>query len=268
MDISIKNRYETKGFHVCKAVVNSTLLDQTVSAVEEIAADYALLPSALQQKFVLLTDLSAQKFTEQQRAAVPAIPYIIGDLPALTTRFDDILLSPEIWQLTAEILGTAEIVYHFSNITTKPAKVGPRLNWHRDFPNQYICPRSSHFTRVLIALDAMDQRNGCTQLVQNSHQLTDEEARTAPKLNQLEISSATLLDIECQRGDIAFLHPKSIHGGGHNDSARHRRLLIMQFGPASEELVTHDSELFTGLTYQQMKEQSNARRTEGVARLQ
>lgn len=256
--MSIQTFYERNGFHVCKAVVDQALIAQTISAVEEVAADYAHLPVALQQKIVLLTDLSAQKFGEQQRAHVPATPYIIGDLPALSSRFVDMLLTPEIWQLAAAILGTEGIVYHFSNVTLKPAKVGPRLNWHRDFPNQHICPRSSRFTRALIALDGMNRRNGCTQLVQESHQVTDQEARTAPKIDQSATSAMALLDIECERGDIAFLHPKSIHGGGHNDSDQHRRLMIIQFGVAGEELVTTNRETFTGFSYQQIKEQTDA----------
>jgi ectoine hydroxylase-related dioxygenase (phytanoyl-CoA dioxygenase family) len=74
----------------------------------------------------------------------------------------------------------------------------------------------------------------------------------------LGISSTALLDIECKRGDIAFLHPKSIHGGEHNDSDQHRRLLVIQFGVVDEELATTNTEMFTGCSYQQMKEQSHA----------
>lgn len=255
--MSSKTFYERNGFQICKAVVTQALVEQTISAVEELTANYAHLPPVLQQKITLLTDLADHKFTEQQRTNVPATPYIIGDLPLFDAHFVAMLLAPTIWQAAAVVLGTADIVYHFSNITLKPAKVGPRLNWHRDFPNQYICPHSSRFTRALIALDGMDRRNGCTQLVQESHQVTDEEALTAPKIDQSAISAMALLDIECERGDIAFLHPKSIHGGGHNDSDRHRRLMIIQFGVASEELVTTNREAFTGFSYQQIKERTD-----------
>lgn len=256
--MSSKIFYERNGFHVCKAVVTQALIAQTTAAVEDLTANYAHLSPALQQKITLLTDLSAHKFTEQQRTKVPATPYIISDLPAFDARFVAMLLAPAIWQSAAEIVEAEDIVYHFSNITLKPANVGPRLNWHRDFPNQYICPHSSRFTRALIALDGMDRRNGCTQLVQESHQVTDEEARTAPKIDQSAASGMALLDIECERGDIAFLHPKSIHGGGHNDSEQHRRLMIIQFGVAGEELVTTNRETFTGFSYQQIKEQTDA----------
>lgn len=247
--------YAIDGFQVITDVVGEPLLNQAIAEIERITAEYATLSQTLQQKITLLTDLPPRQFSVAQ-AEVPPLPYIIAELPAFGDAFKDLLLQPALWQHAAEILETMAITYHFSNVTTKPARVGPRLNWHRDFPNRYICPQTSRFTRLLIPLDGMDQSNGCTQIVKNSHCITDAEARNAPKPSRMEPSPETVIDILCAPGDVFFLHPKSIHGGGQNESTHHRRVVIIQFGVAGEPLVTDNQELFTGSTYQQIKNES------------
>lgn len=246
--------YQTDGYQVIANVVSEALCIQAIAAIERIKADYASLSATLQQKITLLTDLPPRQFSEPQ-TDIPAIPYLIGELPAFGEAFLDLLLLPALWQHAAEILETETIVYHFSNVTNKPARVGPRLNWHRDFPNRYICPQTSHFTRLLIPLDGMNHCNGCTQIVKNSHRVTDEEAHTRLKLSQVELLPEMIADIICVRGDIVFLHPKSIHGGGQNESDQHRRVVIFQFAIAGEPLATEHQELFTGFTYEQIKKE-------------
>ena len=246
--------YTRDGFQMFMQVVSQPLLTQAGSAIDCITADYAILPVELQQKIVLLTTLPSHQFSASYAGDIPAVPYIIGDLPAFGEAFRALLLLPALWQHASEVLDTAEVVYHFSNVTNKPPLVGPRLNWHRDFPNGYICPRTSRFVRVLIPLDGMNQHNGCTQIIRNSHLLTDEDALTSKKPSQLEIKPDTVTDILCDRGDVVFLHPKSIHGGGQNQSTRHRRVVIIQFGVAGEPLETNNRESFTEYTYQQMKD--------------
>ena len=177
--------------------------------------------------------------------------FIAGDPVRFRPELLDIVTDPVIVALTKALLGAEEIRLHFTNLTAK-APASPRsISWHRDYPNQYMCPRSSTFLRVMACLDGMDRDNGATQFVPRSHQLSDEEAidaehaaAAAPAPAGVELEVAV-----CPPGSLVFIHPKVLHGGPPNHSGRPRRNPITQWALADAPVCLYaGAESLTGLT--------------------
>ncbi|MEO8205524.1 MAG: phytanoyl-CoA dioxygenase family protein [Chthoniobacterales bacterium] len=181
-----------------------------------------------------------------------SVPFIIGELPALSTSLKRIILNESLWTWAAELLGSDRVIYHFSNVTRKPAHIGPNITWHRDYPNQYICTRDSrHFFRVLIPLEAMIRENGCTEAVAQSHLISDEEAVRQNEI-KCRIPSEETIALEVNPGDAVAIHSKLFHGGRENRSAKDRNLIVVQFGVETEDYLYRNAELYTGFNRQQM----------------
>lgn len=143
---------------------------EAVGIIERSVGD--LHPDIVSQLFVFETATPATESTDPPREVL----FIASDAPRFQPELVEVLTDPFLIELTQALLGTEEIQYHFANITTKVPGLGRAVSWHRDYPNQYICPRRSSFLRVMVCLDGMDGDNGGTQFVSGSHVLSDEEA--------------------------------------------------------------------------------------------
>ena len=252
MTDSLKESYEEQGFCVVRQVVSPAETEGLRGEVERIAVEYDLLSDDLKENIVLLKDLSERQLGDLEPAELGTVPYIIGALPAFSPTFIRAICQPKLWDAVKVVLECESLHYHFSNITMKPKHVGPKITWHRDYPNLYICPETSEFTRALICLDGMSRENGCTQVVKGSHRISDEEARVGERLRDRTFSPEQVQDIVCEPGDAVLLHPKTIHGGEPNRSDKNRRNLIVQLGCADATLTTDNAELFTGFGLAEM----------------
>jgi len=174
-------------------------------------------------------------------------PFLLTALPEISPVFERILLQENLWALAAGLLETDDVVYHFSNLTRKPARIGPNLTWHRDYPNKYICPAASrHFFRLLIPLEEMDSENGCTLVVPQTHLVSDEQAVLDDMRPAFDPAAAGPLT--GRAGDAFAIHPKVVHGGTENRSARDRNLIVVQFAARTSDHLYWCEERFTGLT--------------------
>ena len=174
---SLKKSYDEQGFCVVPQVVSPLEVEALREEVEAIADGYDRLPDALKENILLLKDLSERQLGDLEPDTLGNVPYLMGELPAFSSTFTGAICQQRIWDAVQAVLECEALHYHFSNVTMKPKRVGPKINWHRDYPNRYICPATSSFTRVLLCLDGMDPDNGCTQVVKGSHLISDEEAR-------------------------------------------------------------------------------------------
>ncbi len=248
--------YDVDGYCVRRRLILPQVVGAAARAVDAIERIYPTMSTELCENIVSVAELPDGRFDPRQLPLRKDVPFIIGDPPSFSPEFLPILTARSLWSLAAALLNTDSPVYHFSNVTIKPPHFGPRMSWHRDFPNRYICPQTSRFLRALIALDDTDQENGCPEVVAGSHLISDDEVRagrgaTAP-------ADGAVVAVDCRRGDVIFLHPKCLHGGGPNRSIRTRRVMVVQFGPADAPLVTSNVETYTGWTWQQLRHAGRA----------
>lgn len=187
--------------------------------------------------------------------AMGAEPFLLPCLPAVSEVFTEMMRQDNLWDIAAEVLQTQDVVYHFSNITRKPPRIGPNMTWHRDFPNQYLCPKNSrHCFRLLIPLEAMDLENGCTLALAGSHLVTDELAAQEERRRDFVTENAVPLIAEA--GDAYAIDSKVVHGGTENRSDRNRNLLVIQFGVRTTEYLYRAEERFTGLSREEIAKAS------------
>jgi len=248
--LSIENldAYQRDGFIVLPEFISRNRVAEMAAAIENIQAHHSELPLELRKKLVLERDLPAKRRGGIPSQAAGDAIFIIGDLPAFDVRFATWLVEPSLIQLVQALLGTEEICYHFSNVTMKRERVGSGISWHRDFPNQYICPANSSFLRLMICLDGMDIENGATQFIQGSHQLTDIEARQADSKEEADKADGMIQTAICLPGSLVFISPKSLHGGPPNTSNRHRRNVIVQWGRTDDPITPKAEESLCGMT--------------------
>ncbi len=236
-----------QGYQIFSNIYKQVEIECAEQAVERIC--WEIRPEDLRWKrnMTLISDLGDHRNPGLGKDVLQDIPFLIGELPAFSEGLKEFVLHQPLWDIAKDILGSDEVVYHFSNVTRKPAYVGPKINWHRDYPNRYICPQaSSHFFRVLIPLEGMNEENACTEIIPRSHEITDVEAIQQEKLRNFDTSAS--IPLETQIGDMVIIHPKLLHGGRENRSMRGRTLVVIQFGAKTDAFLYWHEELFTGLT--------------------
>ena len=232
------------GFQYFPRVVSASELAALLAEVEELCAQ------ARRGELANVFPLSGLKPHRNPGVTLDEMgrePFLLTALPEISLVFVRILAQENLWALAAGLLETDDVVYHFSNLTRKPARIGPNLTWHRDYPNKYICPAASrHFFRLLIPLEKMDAENGCTLVIPQSHHVSDEQAVQEDMRPAFDL--ATAVPLTAQAGEAFAIHPKVIHGGTENRSARNRNLLVIQFAARTSAHLYWCEERFTGLT--------------------
>jgi phytanoyl-CoA hydroxylase len=226
--------YAADGFALFDAVHSQDELDQVRQAVQAASQRFRAGDEACVAAGVSLADYT-RSHPERNPGVTPEAvagePYMLGNLAGLDPAFRRAIAHPALWQLAARLLGVEpeQVVYHFSQVVRKLARVGPALSWHRDYPNTYVCSGASEFLRLVVPLASVSAQNGGTGIVCGSHQVSDEVAR-AEDAQTHDGVGAVYPDFAA--GQIFALHPKVIHGGGPNRTDVDRDMLVIQLGRA------------------------------------
>ncbi|UUX50800.1 phytanoyl-CoA dioxygenase family protein [Nisaea acidiphila] len=168
--------------------------------------------------------------------------FILGDPTRFAPSLLDLLRNATLLDIVGQTHGTPDFVVHFANITSKAPSIGSGINWHRDFPNKYICPAEPLMVRTMICLDGMSEETGATQFFSGSHL-----PETGSGSRHRSISAA------CAPGAVVAIHPLVLHGGAPNASESPRRNIIVQWGAADCPLVTEMRESLTGKHVRDLK---------------
>lgn len=238
--------FRRDGFGTVSGAVSPAVVAGLVGAVERVQAGVADLSPEMRTRLTLERDLAADRRGGTAASVVGDAIFILGDPTAFDAVFLQLLDTPGVVGPVREALGTTAIVAHFMNVTIKHPRWGRALGWHRDYPNRYACPAVSRFMRVMLCLDGMDESSGATTFVPGSHRIGDEEAirevgaRKAPP-------PGDIVAVCCAPGDLVLIHPKVLHGGGMNTSARPRRNVVLQVGDSAAPLIDPpENESLTG----------------------
>jgi hypothetical protein len=195
-------------------------------------------------------DLPAKKRGGVKVAPSQNAVFILGD----PSRFDPLFLSvfaqDALIAMVKDLLQASEVETHFANITTKSPSIGSGISWHRDFPNQYICPETPQMVRTMICIDAMGDDNGATQFVAGTHLEAEVEAKA------ISANDGRIVAASCGAGAVVAIHPLVLHGGLPNFSHRQRRNIVIQWGRRGVPLVTSARESITGLSDAELVERA------------
>lgn len=224
------------GYRIFEGLIDGVVVERAREAVEAICAMLRPGDGRWERHVFPLGELKAHRNPGVSAEVVAGKAFLLSHLPELGAELRELVMAPGVWAAAREILETEEVVCHFSNVTRKPAVVGPNLSWHRDYPNGYVCPRRSEdFFRFLIPLEGMDEENGCTLAVPGTEEISDEVALTEPR----EWEESRVVALRVRAGGAVAIHPKVLHGGRENRSSRNRNVVVMQFGRVTADFL-HD----------------------------
>mgnify|MGYP006105382759 FL=1 len=125
------------------------------------------------------------------------------------------------------------LLFHYSKLNMKPAKVGSVVEWHQDLSYYPMTNRDS--LAVLFYLDDTDATNGPLKLIPKRHeaplmQHTREgffQGRVTEPVDESDVVMA-----EGQAGTAIFMHGLTPHASAPNTSGKPRRTLILAYRAA------------------------------------
>lgn len=243
--------YDIDGIEIVKGALTTDAIETLSRKTRALLNDQDLIQESITVQSIARQKPQKIKITIPE--SEPLHAFIVNDLISLDKDFAKYFMDSAILNHVAEKLVTSvnEVVYHFSNITSKPAKYGPEISVHRDFPNRYFCPTDSNFMRVLIPLDRMSQSNGGLYFVQSSHMITDRHA--VQKIDgEADYAARRTLFIDAIPGDLVLLNSKTLHGSQANISDVTRCVLVVQYGLRDQELSVTANEYMSLCTKNEM----------------
>lgn len=239
--------FHAQGYARLSKAVEPALINRLCAAVDGVQARVPHMSEPERARLVLEQDLPAHRRGGADGPEVKDAIFILGEPCVFDPVFKTLLRHPAIRDAARALLDSDDLVIHFMNVTIKHPRFGRSIGWHRDYPNEYICPEGSGFVRLMLCLDGMDEAMGATRFVPGTHLVADAQARREKQeaVGHLLPDDAGIA-LDCAAGDLVAIHPKVLHGGGINRSARPRRNVVLQIGRAGEPLVTSEREDVTG----------------------
>jgi len=248
----IKKSYTRDGYAIVPRVFSPQECRAIRDELDRLGKTISVRPDA----FIRVADLSVKQRAGVSRKDAGEAIFSIGNLPDYSARVAEFIADLRIVQLVGAALagraGSAKLAYHYSNLSAKPPRVGPRINWHRDFPNRYISTHRSRFCRAMVCLDGMTRANGPTAFQIGSHKISDARAKRDTNRKYMRQPYRSRLAL-CPPGSVILIHPKVRHGGGPNRSADPRRNIIVQWGVVRHALIATGRETCTGLPPEEVR---------------
>lgn len=134
----------------------------------------------------------------------------------------------------AQLTNADELRVWHDQIQYKPSRVGGTLMWHQDAP---AWPVLSPMTEVSawVALDDVDQSNGCMRMVPGSHRWGDQSdllsslSSFSALPNTFDGHKVRMVAREVMKGEVHYHHALTWHGSPANMSSRPRRAVAIHY---------------------------------------
>jgi hypothetical protein len=167
--------------------------------------------------------------------------------------FHDLIFHPGATVPAAQLLGVERLRFWHDQVFWKPAHHPGVVPWHQDWSYWSRTTPQRHIT-VYIALDDMDEENGCLQVVPGSHlwgELPAVEFGGAMEQLHAHLSEAQReafapVTVPLRAGQASVHHSGMIHGSLANRSARPRRGIVLNYMCAQTKCADGESPLLAG----------------------
>jgi ectoine hydroxylase-related dioxygenase (phytanoyl-CoA dioxygenase family) len=159
----------------------------------------------------------------------------IVDIWKASPAFRRLIENPTIAEEIAQLSGGEEIRLWHDQIQYKPAAIGGPNHWHQDAPYwPPLTPKDAQVT-AWVALDDVDDENGCMRMVPGSHQWGT-HIRWLEALDNFDAMPASFggeaIEVKScpvRRGQVHYHHSLTWHGSGANRSGRPRRAIALHY---------------------------------------
>jgi len=146
--------------------------------------------------------------------------------------FARLIRNPRITEEIAQLTGAAELRIWHDQIQYKPAEQGGTNTWHQDAPLWPVLRPNTQVT-AWVALDDVDETNGCMSMVPGSHTWGDQmdflhsidaafELPPTYQGNEIDIKTRPVA-----KGEVHYHHSLTWHGSHNNTSSRPRRAIAI-----------------------------------------
>jgi len=155
--------------------------------------------------------------------------------------FQALLNKPGIADMAARLAGARELRIWHDQIQYKPAAVGGVNMWHQDSPYWPVLEPKTAQVTAWIALDDVDEENGCMWMVPKSHEwgVQVDFLHTLKAFDDMpsDFQRRSLEPVACpvRKGQVHFHQSLTWHGSNANRSGRPRRAVALHF--MTEETV-------------------------------
>ncbi len=213
--------FQSDGFTVCRNFLTPEEVSALLQEADE-AIDGNTLATHDAQRMEMEPDQPADG-TAVRRLYEPCTYYPVA---RALSEMDKLLDSVE------QLFGP-DLIFHYSKLNMKPAKVGSVVEWHQDLSYYPMTNRDS--LAVLFYLDDTDTDNGALKLLPKRHeaplmQHTREgffQGRVTEQVDEADVQLA-----EGPAGTAIFMHGLTPHSSAPNTSGRPRRTLILAYRAA------------------------------------
>lgn len=243
----LHERFKNDGFLIIENFLPAELNALLKTEIDNITNNCENLPDVLKSQLLFEKDLRQKQRGDITPEQAGNAVFIIGELPHFGEAFKNLLNFPPLLDVLECLFKSTEFEYHFSNATIKNARVGSKISWHRDCDNKYINCLTSDMMRVMLCLDGMSAENGATQIIRNSHLVSDEFANSDKSYREEPWQKEDVITLECSPGALVIIHSKVVHGGAPNRSEMPRRNIILQFGGEENFVVSAEREIYSGI---------------------
>ena len=165
-----------------------------------------------------------------------AIIWQIVNIWEASPAFERLLYLKPVVEAIAQLAHHDEIQIWHDQIQYKPPRHGGINNWHQDAPYWPVLKPQTPVS-AWIALDDVDESNGCMWMVPGSHKWGNhiKTLESNPPEAFFEIGQkfperdVTIIPWPVRRGEVSFHHSMTWHGSHANKSDRPRRAIALHF---------------------------------------
>ena len=214
MDTSLIRRYWDRGWTVVESVFAPADVDRVVRRAHRLAEEN------LEKEDAPASSLDVDDDGRRLPRKLD-LPFLLDAI------FREFVLSPKLRALIAELIETEPFLV-VDQIFMKPPRFGSAKPYHQD--NAYFrCHPDDEVITAWIALDDVDESNGCLRYIDGSHRfpILDHHAVSGkghhlePVLEGVDMRRESLAPV--RKGGVVFHHSKTLHTSHRNTSDRWRR---------------------------------------------
>ncbi len=178
--------------------------------------------------------------------------------------FMELVLNKTVAEEIAQLTDANEIRLWHDQIQYKPASKGGVNHWHQDSPYWATLEPKDQQVTAWVALDDVDEENGCMRMVPGSHLWGNHIGflEAVPSYDEMptefEGHSVNVKSCPVKKGEVHYHHALTWHGSGANLSGRPRRAVALHYmtdktvfhqdgeHPMKQFVTTADGETITG----------------------
>jgi phytanoyl-CoA hydroxylase len=150
--------------------------------------------------------------------------------------FKNLLLSERLVGIIGKLIGGIPLLVR-DQIFLKPPRCGSAKPYHQDNAH-FLCSPGDKVITVWIALDDVDEENGCLRYIDRSHKgpilphepIEGEPHNMAPPTDLIDLNKESLAPVP--KGGVVFHHSQTLHTSHRNESDRWRRAYATHWATA------------------------------------